>query len=821
MIADLRGAARTLRRDLRFHAPLVLVLALGVAALTVVAAAARSLILEPPAFHRPDRLVLVSNRFGPDATRRSAASAPELLDYRRRLGSLEGLAAVNSFSAALTGDEGAAEQLQVGVTSGDFFELLGVRALHGRLYATADDTPLDTRDSANTSVLVLGHGLWVRRFGADPGVVGRLVRVGGTPMRILGVLPAGFGLRLPPGGMTTALDAWTPLRIDYANAPRDGRYLTLIGRLAGGRSLTRLSAEASVAARRLSAELPDYERAGLGLAVEPLHAASVAHLRPVLLLLVAAVCTVLLLACINSAGMLLAQLVGRGRELAIRVALGAGPVRLVRQLGSEITTLAALAMVLGIGLGVALLHLLRRGSFDPALDALALSLDLPVIATGLVTFGLIVASLGVLGVLPGLHATGALQEAPPHQRGTGGTGRGWRRVRGGLVVGQVALSLLLVIGAGLLLRSSLALRDLPLGFEPAGVTTFRISLPFSRYRGPDRWLQRYDELTRDLASLPGVEAVGMVDALPTSPAAPAPYATVPSNGTDWGTTSAVYRTASEGYFPALGLRVLAGRTFTAQDRPGSASVIVVDEVLARQLGQGSALGRRLEVQVENFASGYRVERVQAEVVGVVSAVPNDRPDRMHEGAIYLPLSQHPTWSIAVAMRSRVAAAAVMESARRVIAQLDPDLPPYDARSMADVVRSTFALTDLALSLVAGFALLALVVSAAGLFGLIGYIVRTTGRDQAVRLACGASPRRLLRAQLRSGLVVAGGGVALGMVLALPGVRLLDSLLVGVGAHDLVTLAAAAAVVLVTATGSTLCAAVGVLRIEPSRLLRSS
>ena len=821
MIADLSGAARSVRRNFRFHAPLVLLLALAIAALTVVAAAARSLILEPPAFHRPDRLVLVSNRFGHDAGRRSPASAPELLDYRQRLTGLEALAAVNSFSAALTSEGGAAEQLQVGVTSGNFFELLGVRALHGRAYTAADDTPLDTRDSANTSVVVLGHGLWVRRFGADPGVVGRLVRVGGTPMRVLGVLPAAFRLRLPPGGMTTALDAWTPLRIDYANAPRDGRYLTLIGRIAEGRGLTQLSAEAEALSRRLRAELPDYERAGLTLGVEPLHEASVAHLRPILLLLGAAVGVVLALACINAAGMLLAQMVGRRRELAIRVAIGAAPARLLRQLGSEIVVIAACSMVLGAGLGVALLSLLRGGAFDPELDMLALPADLPTAAAALLLFGLVVAALALLGVLPGLHAAGALREGASHRTGMAGMGRGWRRVRGALVAGQVALSLLLVIGAGLLLRSSLALRDAPLGFTPAEVTTFRVALPFSRYRGPARWLQRYEELTRELGALPGVESVGVVDALPTTPAGTAPYARVPSDGTAWGTTSAIYRTASEGYFPALDVRVLAGRAFTAEDREGSPAVIVVDDAMARRLGPGSPLGRRLEVQVENFTAGYRVERIQAEVIGVVSAVPNDRPDRRDEGAIYLPLAQHPAWSVAVAMRTSLPATTVMESARRVLAELDPDLPAYDDRPMEDVVRSTFALTDLALSLVAGFALVALAVSAAGLFGLIAYVVRTTGRDQAVRMACGASPGMLLGAQVRDGLAVTAAGIAAGLLLAVPGVRVVEGFLVGVVAHDPVTLVLAAGVVTGTALVSTVWAAVGVLGVQPGRLLNGS
>jgi putative ABC transport system permease protein len=821
MTADIRSALRTVRRDLRFHAPLVLLLALPVAALAVVAAGARSLILAPPPFERPDELVLVSNRFGHDAGPRSAASPPELLDYHQRVGSLGSLAGVNSFSAALTGDDGPAEQLQVGVTSGNFFEVLRVRPLHGRLYSEADDTPLDTRDSANSSVVVLSHGLWRRRFAADPGVVGRLVRVGGTPMRVLGVLPPSFRLRLPPGGMTTRLDAWTPLRIDYANAPRDGRYLTLIGRIAAGRTLAQVSSDATAAARELRASFSDYERARLTLAVEPLHRASVAHLRPILLLLGAAVATVLTLACINSAGMLLARLASRGRELAIRAALGAGRGRLVRQLAGEIAIVAVLATAAGCALGFALVRLLRRASLDPELEALALPLDLTTAAGILALIALIGIALGALGAVPGLQATHTLGEGPPHQRGVAGMGRRWSQLRGGLVAGQVALSALLVIVAALLLRSSLALRDMPLGFEPANVLTFRVSLPFSRYPGPERWLRRYDELMRELAGLPGVVSAGSVDQLPTSGGAAAPYAAVPADGAEWGATSAVYRTASDGYFAALGVRVLAGRLFTAEDRSGAPPVILVDNALARSLGRGSAVGRMLEVQVEDFSEGYRVRRVQAEIVGVVSTVPHDRPDRVHQGTIYLPLAQHPTWSVAVAIRTSVPPESVVESARRAVARLDPALPIYETRSMKDVVRSTFALTDLVLSLVAGFALLALVVSASGLFGLISYIVRTTGRDLAVHMACGASPGRLLRTQVSTGLGLALAGVTIGAGLAWPARMVLEGLLVGVTAWDPVALAAGTGVVLVTAVASTLCAAVGVLRVEPVVLLRSA
>ncbi|HEU4524574.1 MAG TPA: ABC transporter permease [Gemmatimonadales bacterium] len=810
----------TARRALRLHTPLVFLLAFAVAAVVVVAAAARSMVLTPPRFEHPHELVLLSNRFGHEAGRRSPASAPELLDYRERLGSLADLAAVNSFGAALTGHEGPAEQLQVGVTSGNFFQVLGVGPLHGRLYDSADDTPLDTRDSANSSILVLSHGLWRRRFGSDPGVVGRLVRVGGTPMRIVGVLPADFRLRLPPGGMTTALDAWTPLRIDYARAPRDGRYLTLVGRMAEGRSLAQVAADAATASRRLREDISDYERAGFSLSVEPLHAASVAHLRPILLLLGATVAVVLALACVNSAGMLLARLVGRGRELAIRTALGAGPARLLRQLGAEIGLVAVLGTALGLCLAAVTVRLLRRASVHPELDALSLSLDSSTVLLALVLLGFITIALAALGAIPALRATGALAGGLPDRSGIAGMGRGWRQVRGGLVAGQVALSLMLVIAAALLLRSSLALRDAPLGFEPAGVATFRISLPFSRYPGPSRWSRRYHELTRELATLPGVQSVGVVDLLPTAGAGPAPYATVPADGAEWGATSAVYRRASEGYFATLGIGLSAGRSFSAQDRADTPPVVLVDEVLARRFPPGSVLGQRLEVQVEDFTEGYRVRRVHAEIVGVVSPVAHERPDAAHQGTIYLPLAQWPTWSVAVAMRTSVPPASVVEPARRALAQLDPELPAYDTRLMEEVVRSTFAHTDLALSLVAGFALLALIVAAAGLFGLIACVVRATARDQAVRMACGASPGRLLRAQLGSGLAIASAGVAVGLVLAWPAMEALASTLPGVSATNPIALAGAAGLVLATAAATTLFAAVGVLRIEPGRLLRS-
>lgn len=528
-----------------------------------------------------------------------------------------------------------------------------------------------------------------------------------------------------------------------------------------------------------------------------------------------------MLACINSAGMLLARMAGRGRELAIRAALGAARTRLLRQLAIEIAMVTAAATAAGLVLGLALVTVLRRTSLHAELETLDLRLDLPTAAGALGLALLVGASLCLLGVVPALRATGTLGEGPPHQRGTAGMGRGWRRLRGGLVAGQVALSLLLVVSAGLLLRSSLALRELPLGFEPLNVLTFRVSLPFSRYRGPERWLQRYEELTRELATLPGVRSVGTVDLLPVTGGSSAPFARAPADGAEWGATSAVYRTADAGYFAALGLRVLAGRAFTEEDRAGAPRVILVDDALARRLGDGSPVGHRLEVQVEDFSEGYRVQRVQAEIVGVVSAVPHDRPDRSHGGTIYLPLAQQPTWSVAIAMSTSVPPATLIEPARQSVAALDPELPIYEGRTMEDLVRATFALTDLVLALVAAFAVLALLVSAAGLFGLIAYIVRATGREQAVRMACGASPAHLLRAQVGTGLGLAVAGVMIGLVLAWPTSLVVEGLLVGVSPSDPLALVGGAGVVLVTAAVSTLCAALAVLRIQPATLLRSS
>jgi putative ABC transport system permease protein len=822
ILADLRGAGRTVRRDPWFYGSLILLLALPIGALVLAAAAVRGMLLTPPPYDRPHDLVLVSNRFGLGRQAPSAASAPELLDYRERLGSLASLAAVNSFDAALTGDGSGAEQLTVGVTSGNFFETLGVRALHGRIYTATDDTPLDTRDSANSSILILSHELWQRRYGSDPSVVGRLVRLGGTRMRVIGVLPAGFRLRLPPGGMSTALHAWTPLRIDYANAPRDGRYLTLIGRLADGRHLSQLAVEAAAVSRDLRLRFSQYERGGLAIAVESLHGASVSHLRPIMLLLVAAVGTVLILACISAAGMLLARLMKRGHDFAVRSALGAGTGRLLRQLAAEIGLAAALATALGIAVGAAFLQLLSETSVHPDIESLALTLD-PAFAIGcLAMFVAIGGALGGLGAMPALRASGVLAGPGAAQRGLTASHRGWRRWRGGLVAAEVALSLVLVVGAGLLLRSSLEVRALSLGFEPASVMTFRVSLPFARYRDPARWEQQYETLLGELAGVPGVEAAGAADLLPASGgSALAPYATVPTTEAEWGATSAAYRTVSTGYFAALGIAVLGGRGFTADDRAGGHRVVIVDEALARRTWRHSPLGERLQVQVEDFTGGYRVERAEAEVVGVVATVAHDRPDLPAGGTIYLPMKQQPVWSAAFAVRTRVPPEAVMAQVRGILRRLDPDLPAYEARPMAEIVRSTFALTDLALSLVAAFALLALIVAAAGLYGLIGYIVRATSREEAIRMACGASPGRLLRAHLRTGLALAGAGVAVGALLTVPAAWVVEDLLVGVRATDPVTLGVAAAFVLAVAALSTLGAALRVLRTEPGQLLRSS
>src|SRR5688572_23733598 len=431
LLHDLRASARGLVRHPGFAALTVITLAVAIGLTTSVFSVVYSILLRPLPYSSPDQLVLLTHQTtGGDAY--GAVSSPDMIDYRNESRLLSGLAAVNSFGASLTGDNGEAEQIQLGVITANFFAVLGVRPRHGRDFEAADDTPLDTRDPRNSSVIMLGHGLWQRRYGGDPGVVGRTIRVGGTPMVVVGILPPDFRLYMPSGvSMVTDLDAWTPLRVPYATAPREGAYLKPIGRLRPGVTLALAQGEANQIAARLRQRFAFHEAAALRARVLPMHDAAVAHVESVLAAVAAAVAFVLLIACANIANLLLVRLAARDREILVRTALGATRGRLVMQLLAESIVLALLGAGGGIALGWAGVRLLRH--LEPAALPHSATIAMAPVALAFAV-GLAVASVVLFGLAPAFVASRPDLSAGLRARDSTG-GVSWRRFRSGLVVG--------------------------------------------------------------------------------------------------------------------------------------------------------------------------------------------------------------------------------------------------------------------------------------------------------------------------------------------------------------------------------------------------
>ena len=818
LLQDLRASARVVFRHPGFSALTVITLAVAIGLSTSVFSVVYSVLLRPLPYTNPDELVLLTHQTtGGD--RYGAVSSPDMIDYRNESRLLSGLAAVNSFGASLTGDDGEAEQIQLGVITANFFSVLGVRPRSGRDFAVSDDTPLDTRDPRSSSVIMLGHGLWARRYGSDANVIGRTIRVGGTPMVVIGILPENFRLHMPSGvSMVTDLDAWTPLRVPYATAPREGAYLKLVGRLRPGATVAQAQGEVDAIAARLRERFAFHEAAGLRARVLPMHDAAVAHVESVLAAVAGAVAFVLLIGCANIANLLLVRLAARDREILVRTALGATRGRLVMQLLSESAVLAVLAAVGGIALGWAGIQLLQQLEPDALPHVATIAMNPVSLAFAL---GLSLVSVIVFGLAPAFVASRADLSAGLRERGgTGGVT--WRRFRSGLIVAEVALSMLLLVGAGLMIRTVLALQTMPLGFEPARVTTFRVSLPFTRYRRPEDWSAFVRQLEQRLGALPGVRAVGTADAVPASGSGGLEaFALEAARETQaWGSRTAAYRTVTPGYFSALSVPLRAGRALSDADVAERPRAVVVDEALAVQLWPNeSPIGRRLEVSVSLFDRGYRVERVTAEVVGVVGTTALGRPDARAPGTIYLPHAQQPLWNMAFVVSADREPRDVITAARAVVAELDRDLPLYDAQGLTDVVTRTMASTRMVLTTLMVFAAVAAVLATVGLYAVIAYVVRQRRKELAIRLALGATPASLGFGVLRDGMKLVTGGVAVGIVLAVGTAGVLSGLVVGVPVRDPLTLVGVSAILLIAGAASAFIPARRAASVDPVSGLR--
>ncbi|HXU45557.1 MAG TPA: ABC transporter permease [Thermoanaerobaculia bacterium] len=813
---DTRYAIRQLREAPGFAAVAILTLALGIGATVAIWSVVRAVLLAPLPYRQPESLALIWERLEKTHFPKAPSSAPDVLDMRRAGASFAAIAATDNVSeAALLGDGGEPEQIRVGGVSANFFDVLGVPPALGRTFVPEDGSPLppgrpgDPRAVGPPNALVLAHGFFLRRFGGDPRAIGRQISLGGQPAVIVGVMPPDFALYMPPdAGMPTDIAAWAPFRFDFAQVPRDQQFLRVIGRLRSGASLAAARGEMAALAGELRRKSPFHQNVGTHIDVVPLHADVVSRVRPVLLALAGAVGFVLLIACANVANLLLARATARRREMAVRSALGASRARLARQALTEALLLALSGGAAGVVLaqaGLRLLLALRPADIPRLGDA---GLDVRALAFAL---GASLVSAVVFGLAPSLAAS--IAKPGEALRGTSGGGGSRSAPRQALVVAEVAASIVLLVGAGLLLRTFRSLERADLGFRPGGVLTFSLQLPFSAYPQPQDQVRFHRQIEARIAALSGVRSVGSSYPLPLSGRFwTGPYGLPEQGFEEWSKNDASLRPASPGIFGALGLELQRGHGFDRADDESGRHVAVVDRTLSDRLWPGeNPLGKRLGFDI--FGT-----REIAEVIGVVSPVRHDGPAAADRATIYFPLHVFPFGPRSYAVRAAGDPAALTRAIRGQVAAVDKSVPIANVRTLDEAVEKALAPSRFAFALLSLFAALALLLATIGLYGVLAYSVRQRTREIGVRVALGAGRGRILRLIVGQGARLALLGLSLGIPAALALGRLLSGLLYGVEATDPATFVGVALVVSSVALWASSLPAVRAARIDPARTL---
>ncbi|HEY3570889.1 MAG TPA: ABC transporter permease [Thermoanaerobaculia bacterium] len=800
---DFLLSLRNFGRRPGFASAAILTLALGIGANVVVFSAVYGVLLRPLPYPRPDRLTLVWADWTAEDNPRVSHTGGDFQEYRRLARSFQDLAAVGGVRQVLAGS-GEPTQVQVGWVSRNFFPVLGVRPVLGRGFQPGD----------GPSSLILGDEFWHRHFGGNPGVLGSTVRLDGQPYTVVGVLPAGFRLYLSAdAGISTDIDVWKPP--DEARAK--ARWVTpelklsslrVIGRLKPGVTVAQAQQEMDGIAAQLRARYPDHAEVGFQLAVRPLQDEVVGHVRPALLACQGAVAFVLLIACLNVANLMLVHMRRRQHEIALRLTLGATTARVARQVLVECFTLALLGGLLGLVLaswGIYLLRALTPASF-PRIDGVAL--NGPVVAFAV---GVTLAATAVAGLIPVLisrrwRLSGILSKQSAQAGGSDS------RLSKLLIVAEVALSLVLLLGAGLLMRSFSRLEGVRPGFDPKNLLTFSINLPGVRYKAPVQTYELLERLEAKIEALPGVESASFVWPLPLEGQIwYGPYRVPDHPQTGSTPPLADHRVISPGYPRTLGTRLLEGRLFD----DGDTGVVLIDEELARRNWPGrSPLGRTLVTSLLGTDKSLRV-------IGVLENIRHQDLKADGRETLYLPAKE---WSRAnfeafVVVRTRKDPKALVAPIRRELRNLDPLIPMDKVRPMADYISKAVAPTRFALVLMAIFSAAAVVLTAVGLYGVVAYSLSRKTREIGIRMALGAQRRDILLKAIWEGLTPALIGIVLGGLGSFGLIRMIVSLLFGVGAGDPLTYAAMAGLLALVVLAACYVSARRAVRLDPTLAIR--
>ena len=775
---DLRFGVRMLRTRPGFAAVAILTLALGIGANTAIFSTVNGVLLKPLPYPESGNLVTF---WGTAPEKRlPVVDYPEAMfvHFHQRTRVFESIAAYSTLGVSLSG-EGDPERVQAAEVSTDYFTVMRQVPVSGRTFIAEEGT------RGKSNVAVVSHALWLRRFGGARDLVGTPILIGGQPTIVVGIMPPGFDF-------PEHAELWLPLRLDPEGL--ENWYLSTVARLKPGMTVEDAHREVVALSDEFMMSRPSRfpgAKPGARAVVQPVLQSLVGDARTPLLVLLGAVGFVLLIASANIGNLLLARALARSREMALRCCLGASTGRLTAQLLTESLVLAVLGGAAGLLLGALGIHMIQGLEIGPVprladvgLDPLAL----------LFTLGVTLTAGMLFGVVPALRASRVDPLDGLREGARGGTSGGSRRLSHGFVVAQFALSLILLIGAGLLLRSFRRTLEVDPGFRPDNVLTARVALPWPKY-GNDTVVRVFqNRLIESVRALPGVQQVGLASRVPFSRGNPQQNLYVEGHATPPGDAVPVInvRGVSPGYFDAIGTPILRGRGFLPSDDLNAPRVIVVDETVARQYWPGAdPIGKRIRTSEDTLASWLTI-------VGVAPNVKHSSLRERPNFEYYQPVAQRPSWSSYVVMRVGGATEGVVAGLRRAVAELDPTLPVSEVQTLNGAMAESLSIARLTNLLLTGFAALALLLAAIGIYGVMSLNVNGRLGEFGVRLALGAAPRDVLRLVMRQGLVLALLGLVIGVGGALWLTRFLGTLLFQVSPMDPLTFASVAAVLTISA-----------------------
>jgi putative ABC transport system permease protein len=805
LIKDLRYGFRMLAKNPSSTLVAVIALGLGIGANSAIFSVVNAVLLRPLHYRDPARLVVIWETKLSKGILQEYVSPPDYRDWVEQQRVFDGIAALRAQPAVLTGGQ-LPERVETAVVSPNAFELLGVRAALGRTFSKEEDQPGRNR------VAVLSHGLWQRRFGGDSSILGKTVIVDGNSFTVVGVTSPDF--RLPD----TPSELWMPYTLDAKELSQRGfKTLRVIGHLKPGVTLEQAAGEMRSIAAHIEQQYAD-TNSGWSTKIVPLRDQLVGNIGPTLWTLLGAVVFVLLIACANVANLLLARAGNREKEIALRTAIGANPLRLVRQLLTESVLLGLAGGLVGLALAAWSVSILEQFGPSSLPRVEEVTIDWRVL-----TFTLAASVLTgiVFGLAPALSSVRSDLNSVLKTSGRGTTGsRSRKRWRNGLVVSEIASCVVLLAGAGLLIRSFAHLESVDPGFRPDHVLTMQIALPETRYSGLKIALF-YQQLVERLHALAGVEYASIARSLPLSGADASLNFVVENRPVEASSeqSRAKYRAASADYFAALGIPLLRGRYFDRTDGERTPGVVVVNNTMARRFWPGEdPIGKRMKAGFDNSQ--------WCTIVGIVGDVKHTGLDAATNAEMYYHYRQIPPelmnfveGTMALVLRTQAQPNSMVSAVRGEVQKLDPDLAVFNVKTMEDLVGGSLAQPRFRTLLLGVFAGVALILAAIGLYGVIAYAVTQRTNELGVRMALGAQKSDVLKLVVGEGAQLAAIGIAIGFVLAFPLMRVIAQLLFGVGSADPVTFAATAFVILLVTVAASYLPALRAIKVDPLVALR--